>query len=569
MILLILGAILMFAVSIFIHELGHLLCGKLVGVEARIFSIGYGKGIWKKRIGKTIYQVTAIPIGGYVLFRGGDYGERLKGKPGELFSTPPLKRMIPVLGGPFANLVLGFVLLFILDLSGESFTSNRIFIEDSIQSSSPAYLAGLRTGDRITSINGSKVENFEDIFTNVSFTTGDPINVEYERDGKKNTIQIVPNLYSAGGHPSIGVSAFGDRRVEATFTYSEQLGYAVGSFLDKEDKSAEFFQSRLEERKEEIPEEHVKRIQKEERDKALRRRALSYLNDGDVILKVAGVDVYTVPELQEELGKHQNETIPILVERKKYPLLSPWATEPVTVQIPVLGANVFELIDIRHPSFPELNLPYWRLDSYDPEIQNRLSNLKVDSLSFETANQFADYLKKADSARKTILIGNMKYTAELKLKPIGLLGFRASVKFDPENMEKKMGVGEALVSASAKVYDNVSKSLTGIKLLFFGLLSPKDNLAGPIGIVQHAGLSLEYGWSAYLDFVAKISLALMIMNLLPIPMADGGHIVLFAYEAITGRPLPRKAIDAIFRLGFFFLVGLGLYVSFNDVMRIF
>lgn len=61
----------------------------------------------------------------------------------------------------------------------------------------------------------------------------------------------------------------------------------------------------------------------------------------------------------------------------------------------------------------------------------------------------------------------------------------------------------------------------------------------------------------------------MVMNLLPIPMADGGHIVLYAYEAITGRPLPRKAIEAIFRLGFFFLIGLGLYVSFNDVMRIF
>ncbi|EMO23629.1 metalloprotease MmpA domain protein [Leptospira santarosai str. HAI134] len=61
----------------------------------------------------------------------------------------------------------------------------------------------------------------------------------------------------------------------------------------------------------------------------------------------------------------------------------------------------------------------------------------------------------------------------------------------------------------------------------------------------------------------------MIMNLLPIPMADGGHIVLYAYEAITGRPLPGKVIESIFRIGFLFLLGLGLYVTFNDVMRIF
>ncbi|NCS92215.1 MAG: site-2 protease family protein, partial [Leptospira sp.] len=111
MLILIIGAVMMLAVSIFIHELGHLLCGMLVGVKARIFSMGYGRGIWKKKIGETTYQITAIPLGGYVMFKGDEYGKKLKGEPGELLSTPPLKRMIPVLGGPFANLVLGFLLL--------------------------------------------------------------------------------------------------------------------------------------------------------------------------------------------------------------------------------------------------------------------------------------------------------------------------------------------------------------------------------------------------------------------------------------------------------------------------
>ncbi|HMY68212.1 MAG TPA: site-2 protease family protein, partial [Leptospiraceae bacterium] len=64
MLLVIICVVLMLGICIFIHELGHLLCGMLVGVEARIFSIGYGKGVWKKRIGRTVYQITAIPIGG-------------------------------------------------------------------------------------------------------------------------------------------------------------------------------------------------------------------------------------------------------------------------------------------------------------------------------------------------------------------------------------------------------------------------------------------------------------------------------------------------------------------------
>ncbi|WP_167884487.1 site-2 protease family protein [Leptospira ilyithenensis] len=569
MIILILGAVLMLAVSIFIHELGHLLCGKLVGVEARIFSLGYGKGIWKKRIGKTIYQITAIPIGGYVLFRGDDYAKKLRGRPGELLGTPPLKRMIPVLGGPFANLVLGFLLLFILDLSGDSPASNRIFIEASNQINSPAYLAGLRTGDRILSVNGKKTENFEDIFANISLTTGDPIQLEYEREGKKGNLEIVPNLYSAGGRPTIGVEPFGERRVVATFTYAEQAGHALASILDNEDKSSEYFQGIIEEKKDEIPEEYLKKRERAEREQGLRKRALKYLKDGDVILKVGGADVYTIPDLQAELGKHQNETIPVLVDRKTYPLLTPWATELTTVNIPVLGAEVFEFIDTKHPNFPELNVPYLRLDSYDPEIENRLSNLKIEDRSFAHANDLISYFQKEGNVRKNIWVGNMKYSSELHLKPIGLLGFRPSMKFQAEQMERETGVVTAFVSSSKKVYDYVAMTLTGIKLLFSGFLSPKDNLSGPIGIVQFAGISLEYGWATYLDFVAKISLALMVMNLLPIPMADGGHIVLYAYEAITGRPLPRKAIEAIFRVGFFFLIGLGLFVSFNDVMRFF
>ena len=104
-------------------------------------------------------------------------------------------------------------------------------------------------------------------------------------------------------------------------------------------------------------------------------------------------------------------------------------------------------------------------------------------------------------------------------------------------------------------------------MIFSGLISAKENLSGPIGIVQYAGISLEYGWETYLDFVAKISIALMIMNLLPIPVADGGHLVLYLFEAVTGRPLPRKAIDIIFKIGFAFLLLLVIFVSFNDVAR--
>jgi regulator of sigma E protease len=161
MLLIILGAIVMLGVSIFIHELGHLLCGMLVGVKARIFSIGYGKGIWKKRIGETTYQITGFPFGGYVMFKGDQYTKRLKGKPGELLSTPPLKRIIPVIGGPLFNLIMGFFIFFILALLGDTPPSNKIFI-DPTYDFMPAHKAGLRTGDEIVKINGKDIIYFED-----------------------------------------------------------------------------------------------------------------------------------------------------------------------------------------------------------------------------------------------------------------------------------------------------------------------------------------------------------------------------------------------------------------------
>jgi len=569
--ILIIGAIMMLAVSIFIHELGHLLCGMLVGVKARIFSMGYGRGIWKKKIGETTYQITAIPLGGYVMFKGDEYGKKLKGEPGELLSTPPLKRMIPVLGGPFANLILGFLLLFILELTGDNSPSNKIFIDPSIESVSQAYKSGLRTGDRITSINGNNTENFEELFTEIALSKGDPIQVTYLRDGQQNSVSIVPSMYSSGGRPAIGVEPAGERRVVATFTYGEQISEWLNQKLNQSGEADQFFEKQLQDQVAEglIPEEVVKKYEEQTQSKELKSRAVQYLNDGDVILAVNGVDVGTIPELQKELGKYQNKSVQILVDRKTYPLITPWLTERKEITVPVIAADVIEFKNLRNNEFPILNQEILSLPAYDPELSKRLGNIRINDTFYKDVPSLVAAAKNVGSNTVKVSFSGREYLSEINVRPIGLLGFKPSIKFVAEYHNKEQSVGEALVGAGNKVYQNVATTLKGIGMLFSGLLSPKDNLSGPIGIVQVAGLSLEYGWQTYLDFVAKISIALMIMNLLPIPVADGGHIVMYAYEAIAGRPLPRKVMEAIFRVGFFFLIGLGIYVSFHDVLRFF
>src|SRR4030042_5933173 len=96
----ILSAVILLGLCIFVHELGHLLGGKLVGIKAKVFSMGYGKGILKKKFGDTTYQITLIPFGGYCQFYGEDPSEERTGQGFEFLSAHPFKRIVTVAMGP-------------------------------------------------------------------------------------------------------------------------------------------------------------------------------------------------------------------------------------------------------------------------------------------------------------------------------------------------------------------------------------------------------------------------------------------------------------------------------------
>lgn len=548
MILAIFGAVFMLAVCIFIHELGHLLCGMMVGVKARIFSIGYGRGVWKKRINGTIYQITAIPLGGYVMFKGDEYG-RSRGRPGELMATPPLKRMVPVLGGPLFNLLLGLIIFFVLAWVGDSSPGNRIFIDTDIYQYSPAYKSGLRTGDRILSIDGKPTESFEDIFTGVGLSAGEEILVKYERNGKTYSQKIIPDVYKAGGRPTIGVQPYGTRNVVVTFTYKQQFQHWLKGLVGSQRSSSA-----------QVEQYKAKQVQPS---------AIAYLNDGDVILTVEGEKVATVSQLQTVLGRYQGKNVKIKVERKVYPLLTPFITETQIAEVPVKPAYIIEFNGLQESRFSEFSLPSFTIGSYYPNIQQILNKVRIDGKFYNHFNELYQYLLQKGDSSVEILTGKLSYRSNFRIKPIGLLGFLANPKFTPENKTKPIDPIQAMQVSLEKVYENLFISVKGLSMLFSGLISARDNLSGPIGIVQFAGISLEYGWFTYFDFVAKISIALMFMNLLPIPVADGGHLVLYAYEAIAGKPLPQSVIQVIFRIGFFFLLLLGILVSINDISRFF
>ena len=95
-----------------------------------------------------------------------------------------------------------------------------------------------------------------------------------------------------------------------------------------------------------------------------------------------------------------------------------------------------------------------------------------------------------------------------------------------------------------------------------------ENLSGPISIAQIAGDSAGYGWRAYLGILAFLSVSLGVMNLLPIPILDGGHVVVHSAEWLTGRPVPERVQIVGAQLGLWLVGSLMLFAIYNDILRV-
>ena len=113
----------------------------------------------------------------------------------------------------------------------------------------------------------------------------------------------------------------------------------------------------------------------------------------------------------------------------------------------------------------------------------------------------------------------------------------------------------------------IEMSLNGIKHMFLGNLSP-SNLQGPIGIAQASKETANQGLRSFISLIAIISTGIGMLNLFPIPMLDGGHLVFYLYEAIRGRPPSQKAIQAFMSIGLAMVLLLMVFATYNDLMRL-
>ena len=156
---------------------------------------------------------------------------------------------------------------------------------------------------------------------------------------------------------------------------------------------------------------------------------------------------------------------------------------------------------------------------------------------------------------------------------IGIIGaYVQQVDYDelvPREMrrEVKYNVLSAIVPAITETYEKSVFVLVSIKKMIVGLISVK-NINGPITIAQVAGETASYGLNVYLGFLALLSISLGVMNLMPIPVLDGGHILYNLIEIITRRPVPEKVQSFGLQIGLLLISGIMMLAVYNDVARL-
>ena len=187
----ILSAIVLLGVIIFVHELGHFLSAKLVGVRVLKFSLGFGPKLIGRKYGETEYLISSIPFGGYVKMFGEEPGEELKEEEKPLAYTyqPVWKRFIIVFSGPLFNLIFAIIIFFCVFIYGFPVLLPEV---GEVLTKSPAASAGMMKGDTIISINSSRINQWDEMTKIIHNNPGRSLNFEVRREGEVIAFSIIP-----------------------------------------------------------------------------------------------------------------------------------------------------------------------------------------------------------------------------------------------------------------------------------------------------------------------------------------------------------------------------------------
>ncbi len=418
---------------VFVHEFGHFLIAKWVGVKVYVFSIGFGSRLFGFKRGDTDYRVSAIPLGGYVKMAGENPTEPLKGSPDEFASRSIKERLAIIVAGPFMNLiwaVLFIIMVFYFGIEQPTFLKQQARI-GWIQPNSIAEQAGLQAGDIIVSLGQQTITRWEQALKFIDTTSVKDLTITVRRQDREIQVQLKldkKKLSQDGG----------------TLGFFPPLPPVVGEL--RKGWPAE----------------------------------KAGIQPGDKIIALNGETIHDWYELTHVIHNSPGVPVELQVERKG------------------------------------------------------------EKLSFTL------------TPRKDEADGKGY---------IGMLPFQQTEKV-------KYGLGESVKQSLVFNWRMTRLTLGYLWKVITGQQSGKS-IGGPIAIAQFAGQAARTGLTELIRLMGFLSLQLGLLNLLPIPVLDGGNVLLLAIEGVSGRPISLKKREIIQMIGLAILLAIMAYAIFNDISRFF
>ncbi|MDV5120441.1 MAG: RIP metalloprotease RseP [Candidatus Scalindua sp.] len=581
---------------IFIHELGHFLVAKKIGVRVYAFSLGFGPAIISKQIGETDYRISLIPLGGYVKLAGEQREESNTGEEWEFMSKKPWQRAAVLIAGVACNTLLAFIAFIIAFRVGVPFITAEI---GRTMPGSPAWEAGIRQGDKIVKIGNVSDPDFEDVFISVALS-GSPegINMEIERDNETFDVNVVPRYDSTVGIQRIGIAPATTLEVHKIFAIKNSDAPVQSSGLHVNDKILEVNGKKI------ITENDFREIELASPGKELnitvlrddrkidvkvtpsvvtrwmiglscattkfdgvKKNSLAYslgLQKGDEIVKVNSQDVHGFTELIKTIEDSANGIVTLQVSRgngTKYIKLTKYGKETVKEFSEGIFPHYGLIVDSTVEGFPAREIgiePGDTITSIDGENVTEWNQL----LTLVTASQGKEFeiswMNNYETYTKTITPKKNEKNAQ------GSMG----IKFKEKKIIRKYGLAKSCVVGTHKTVVNIKRIYMTIQSFVSKKLSTKA-LGGPVLIAQASYESAKSGIGKLMYFMAIISINLAVINILPIPVLDGGHLLFLGIEKIKGSPISEKTMAIANYIGFALIISLMIYATKNDIMRLF
>ncbi|KKO18743.1 MAG: RIP metalloprotease RseP [Candidatus Brocadia sp.] len=580
---------------IFVHELGHFLMAKKIGVRVLAFSLGFGPALLKKQWGETEYRLSLFPLGGYVKLAGEGPEEEKTGSHWEFSAKSVGQRASVLVAGVALNAVLAFIAFIVAFQIGVPFITPEI---GQVAPGWPAWDAGIQRGDKIVEVDGDKDPDFEDLFTIVALS--DPsrgVNLKIERKDKTFDVRVTPKYDAEHGIQRIGIMPATSLEIDKIFAFENKHSPARDAGIQVNDVIVAVNGKRISNEDEfrEVETSHpgkeiaftVLRDNKELELKVIPFQSTRWMlglscataildgvknnslaskagfRKGDEIVEVNSKPVTGFTDIRKRIMDSEEETVVFTVKRN----------QAVTLISALLGDERVkdEFLDGLSP-FYGLKVDSL-VNGYPAEKVGLRPGDTIISLNEKELKDWNSLLQQVVlSQGKPMVIewmrGDERFVSPIEPQKdektaVGNIG----VKFREKTVVKQYGLFGSCVVGTKKAIINVQRLYLTIKGFFSQRLSTK-NVGGFILIAQASYESAKVGFGKLVYFLGILSLQLALLNILPVPVLDGGHLLFLAIERIKGSPVSQRTLSIAQYIGFGLIITLVIYATRNDIMRL-